>query len=192
MLPQCWRPALWLLTVGLVSPGPLTAQISSVTRPTLQMPLTFFAPAPGANPATPPPAWQPTPLPRSYAPVVLPARPLKTEAERAQDAQRLLDFQHQCAEQGLRTFQYDLGLRYLVGKGVPRDRTIARHWLERAAAQRHPRARLELERLNRATSAPSLAPAPGATAGATSPGSAVESQPVEPAVRGATGEAPED
>ena len=39
------------------------------------------------------------------------------------------------AEQGLAGAQYDLGLQYLMGYGVPRDQVMAYLWFNLAAAQ---------------------------------------------------------
>jgi hypothetical protein len=44
---------------------------------------------------------------------------------------------YQAAEQGHATSQFNLGLMFLEGKGVPQDTTEATRWLEKASAQGH-------------------------------------------------------
>ncbi len=44
---------------------------------------------------------------------------------------------YQAAEQGHATSQFNLGLMFLEGKGVPQDKTAATSWLEKASAQGH-------------------------------------------------------
>jgi TPR repeat protein len=46
--------------------------------------------------------------------------------------QRVLAYHHQQATNGLGSFQYELGKRYLNGDGVPQDKDLARHWLRSA------------------------------------------------------------
>lgn len=41
------------------------------------------------------------------------------------------------ATNGVASAQYDLGMRYLSGKGVGKDQALAREWLEKAAAKGH-------------------------------------------------------
>jgi TPR repeat protein len=42
---------------------------------------------------------------------------------------------YEAAEQGHATSQFNLGLMFLEGKGVPQDKTAATSWLEKASAQ---------------------------------------------------------
>ena len=44
---------------------------------------------------------------------------------------------YEAAEQGHATSQFNLGLMFLEGKGVPQDKTAATSWLEKASAQGH-------------------------------------------------------
>ena len=48
------------------------------------------------------------------------------------------------AEQGLAAAQFNLGLLYANGQGVPKDDTQARQWYEKAAAQGHADAQVNL------------------------------------------------
>ena len=48
------------------------------------------------------------------------------------------------AEQGLAAAQFNLGLLYANGQGVPKDDAQARQWYEKAAAQGHPEAQVNL------------------------------------------------
>ncbi|HEY1170369.1 MAG TPA: hypothetical protein VGH19_03275 [Verrucomicrobiae bacterium] len=67
------------------------------------------------------------------APVVVPRNinPAKQTAEETE--LKVLDFQRQQAEKGSGYAQYQLGLRYLEGRGVELDATKGREWLEKAA-----------------------------------------------------------
>ena len=51
------------------------------------------------------------------------------------------------ADQGDAGGQWLVGLSYLYGDGVPKDLAKAREWLEKAAAQKHPEAQAQLEKL---------------------------------------------
>ena len=48
------------------------------------------------------------------------------------------------AEQGLAAAQFNLGLLYANGQGMPKDDAQARQWYEKAAAQGHPEAQVNL------------------------------------------------
>jgi hypothetical protein len=51
------------------------------------------------------------------------------------------------AERGEASGQYDLGMRYLAGRGVTNSPALAREWLTKAAAQGHAKAKLELSKI---------------------------------------------
>ena len=53
------------------------------------------------------------------------------------------------AQAGVAMAQYELGLLYRQGRGVPRDRARALAWLESAAAKGMPGAQQEIERMGR-------------------------------------------
>jgi len=144
-LRPCRRaPANWLIgsltLLLLAAAGPARAQISSVTRRTLQTPptLTFFV-STNAVAVAPPPVI-----------VIAPQRPKeKTDAEKAEEQQRIIAFVKLRAEAGKAAFQYDLGLRYLKGDGVEPDLELARKWIGAAVKQGHEQARKKLEELEK-------------------------------------------
>lgn len=103
------------------------------------------APAPAASgkPATP---TQPvTPA----APTTVPAPPPPADAEKAkQETQRkTLEFQKKRAEEGSAAAQYELGLRYLKGDGLPKDAVTGRQWIEKSATNGYSLAVKKLEDL---------------------------------------------
>jgi TPR repeat protein len=57
------------------------------------------------------------------------------------------------ADQGDAEAQFDLGLSYVLGWGVPQDYAIAGQWHEKAAAQGYARAMSFLRELNENTEA---------------------------------------
>lgn len=77
-----------------------------------------------------------------------PAAKAKSDAEKAEEQQRVIIFQKERAVAGKAWAQYDLGLRYLKGDGVAQDQDAARKWLAAAASQGHEDARQRLRRLN--------------------------------------------
>jgi len=140
--PRLRAPTSWLigvLTLLLAAASPARAQISSVTRRTLQTPpaITVFV---STNTV-------------AVAPPVIVAAPQrtkeKTEAEKADEQQRIVAFLKLRAEAGKAAFQYDLGLRYLKGDGVEPDLELARKWIGAAAKQGHEQARKKLEELEK-------------------------------------------
>ncbi len=52
------------------------------------------------------------------------------------------------AERGEASGQYDLGMRYLAGRGVTNSPSLAREWLAKSAGQGHAKAKAELARIN--------------------------------------------
>ncbi|MBC8002445.1 MAG: SEL1-like repeat protein [Opitutaceae bacterium] len=123
---------------------PITAlaQVSSVTRPTVQgggASLSYFGvvtnrPAPSTN-------------------LVWVTRE-KTEAEKAEMVRKTIEFQKKRAEEGSATAQYDLGVRFLNGDGVKKDRELAMKWLRKAADQDHTQAAKKLVDLQKGSSPP--------------------------------------
>jgi hypothetical protein len=130
-----------LSVVLLAACGPARAQISSVTRRTLQTPpaLTIFV-STNTVAAAPP----------RVIVAALPSPKEKTEAEKAEEQQRIVAFLKLRAEAGKAAFQYDLGLRYLKGDGVEPDLELARKWIGAAAKQGHQQARKKLEEMGKA------------------------------------------
>ena len=123
-------------------PEAVFAQINSVTRRTIQgggLAVTYFGvatnrPAPATN------------LVWTYRE--------KTEAEKTEMVRKTIEFQTKRADEGFATAQYDLGLRYLTGDGVRRNRDAALLWLRKAADQGHTQAAKKLEELRTAKSSP--------------------------------------
>ena len=136
-------------------------QVSSVTRPTLQGGVLWTI-RPALSPALvapPAPAAPPTPAPPPIVLYVAPPKPPapKSPAEQAAELKRLVAFQQRCAEEGLPSYQYTLGLRYLAGDGVAKDESQALQWLGLAARQGHAAAKAKLAELagpNSAAAAP--------------------------------------
>lgn len=62
---------------------------------------------------------------------------------------KLLAFQRKRATDGEASAQFDLGLRYLTGKGVEKSDSEARVWLQKAAAQGHAKAKAKLAEIAR-------------------------------------------
>jgi hypothetical protein len=143
--PPPTRPAGWLIgsltLLLLVASGPAQAQISSVTRRTLQTPpaITIFL---STNAVALAPPRVVVSAPQRTAP--------KSDAEKAEEQQRIIAFQKLRAEAGKAVFQYDLGLRYLKGEGVEPDLELARKWIAAAAKQGHEQARKKLEEMDKA------------------------------------------
>lgn len=70
--------------------------------------------------------------------------------EKDETAKRLINHQLKSAEAGNRSSQYDVGLRYLKGDGLPQDRLAAIRWLTKAAEQGHQQAKEKLESIQSA------------------------------------------
>jgi len=127
----------------LLSVSGFAGVISSVTRPTIQLPpastiqvLTNLTASPALNQSVPVVIVIPAPPPR-----------IKSQAEQEEETKRIVAFQKHCAEEGLPGFQYEWGLRCLKGNGVDQDIAEGRKWLKRAADQGHEKARKKLEDL---------------------------------------------
>jgi len=88
-----------------------------------------IAASPGAN--------QPTALRKTS-----PAKQTAEETER-----KVLEFQKQQAEKGSGYAQYEMGLRYLEGRGVEQDTAKGREWLEKAAQNGNSDAQRKLKAL---------------------------------------------
>ncbi len=71
-----------------------------------------------------------------------PAKQTAEETER-----KVLEFQKQQAEKGSSYAQYEMGLRYLEGRGVEQDAAKGREWLEKAAQNGSSEAKRKLQTL---------------------------------------------
>lgn len=120
--------ALFIGTLSLhaqvgTSPRTLTKRIEPLVRP---------QPPSAARPATPGAA-----APTVAAPKAPPtAKELEQrKMEQSIEEKKKLQWQMDRAEKGSDPAQFALGMRYLEGKGVPKDLKKARKWLEASAKQ---------------------------------------------------------
>lgn len=117
----------------IAPPRPAPVQQPSVAQP----PPSAVALPPGPAVMAPPPAPAPTE-----------ADLAKIAAEKKAADQRVLEFQIKRAEAGSPTAQYELGIRYLTGKGVEKNPVDARKWLEASAKQDNVWAKRKLKELD--------------------------------------------
>ena len=150
-----------LLTLALVSTLSSFGQYSARTltrRITPQQPQQQRPQAPRAAPQRAVPAPAPAPVQQPvYRPVIVPqavaARPAapvdsaKVAAEKAKNEAKQLDFYKRRAEEGSDHAQFELGMRYLTGKGTEPNEKLAREWLAKSAKQGYPQAKKKLEEL---------------------------------------------
>lgn len=106
-----------------------------------------------------PPQQQPAqparPAPGYAAPAQQPAQPRELTAEEAKKAAlqqnkndvKQFDFYKRRAEEGSDDAQFQLGMRYLAGRGVEKNEKLGREWLEKAAKQGHVEAKKRLSEL---------------------------------------------
>lgn len=97
------------------------------------------------------------PAPKSYNPGATPAPgtaqpaapvdPEKVKAEKAATDKNLLEYQKKKAAEGSPNAQYSLGVRYLAGDGVEKNKETAVKWLEKASKQGNNQATKKLEEL---------------------------------------------
>lgn len=133
--------------------------------------------APSSRPANPPaPALPPGPM--VTPPPALPAAPASTNNARARAEQleaqkRAVEALRKRAEAGSASAQYELGMRYLTGKGVTTNLVEARKWFEAAARQGDYWAKKKLAELEAQGVLPAAAEAvPSTPAGANVPATA--------------------
>lgn len=152
------RPLLLMLVAGTTWAISSQAQISSVTRRTIQHPAGGGYPANRGNQNTQavspaqsvPPILSPQPpQARAVVPVYVSPSPPKSEAEKVAEQERVVEFERQCAEKGMASFQYSLGMRYLVGNGVEQDVEKGRKLLEKASVQGEEKAKQRLTELDK-------------------------------------------
>ena len=67
----------------------------------------------------------------------------------AQDYAEAVKWYRKAAEQGIAEAQYNLGVMYANGEGVPRDQAKAVEWLQKAAKQGLAKAQEALRRLGK-------------------------------------------
>lgn len=157
--------------------------------------------APSPRPANPPaPALPPGPV--VTPPPALPASPAATNtntrarAEQLEAQKRAVEALRKRAEAGSASAQYELGMRYLTGKGVATNLVEARKWFEAAARQGDYWAKKKLAELEAQGVLPAAAEAVVSTpAGANVPPTAggeqrPESDETHPATPGSDGGVP--
>lgn len=137
--PYFRRGIAWLTIGMLLASVPLSAQISSVTRRTVQTPIpaNYFFPS-NASPG-------------QTTIIVAPPVVVVTAATKEEQEAKLIAFQKKNAADGLPSAQFDLGMRFLAGNGLEKNQATARKWLEAAARQGHTQAIRKLEELGWST-----------------------------------------
>lgn len=86
--------------------------------------------------------------------VAVPADPAKVAAEKQKTESNLIKYHRQRAEAGSDNAQYELGMRYLTGAGVPKDEKIGRDWIDKAAKGGNAKAVKKLQELGPAPAQP--------------------------------------
>jgi TPR repeat protein len=142
--------ALSLMALAMVLP--VSAQYSARTLTRRIAPQTGIQPPPQrpVQPAPAPGAVAPAPA-QPPGPYVKPNynSPPATDAEKVEAEKKLLKYQKMRAEAGSDNAQYEMGMRYLTGKGVEQDETQAKAWFEKAAKQGNTLATKKLEEINK-------------------------------------------
>jgi len=135
---------------------------------------------PPAQAPPPPPAYRPS-APAAAAPAApaLPASPAeqaKAQATKSKNDVKQFEFYKKRAEEGSDHAQYELGLRYLTGKGTAADEKLGREWLGKAAKLGHKQAGQKLAELGDA-------PATAATTAAAAVSAPAKAAPAQPAAK---------
>jgi TPR repeat protein len=94
----------------------------------------------------------PTAPPRAQTP----AEAAKIQADKSKNEVKQFDFYKRRAEEGSDHAQFQLGIRYLTGKGTDPDPKLGREWLAKASKQGHTEATKKLAELGPEPSAPKL------------------------------------
>ena len=152
-----WAMKTVVLAVAALALGiPSYAQYSAKTLtskivPQPQQPVQPARPAP----VYAAPAQQPAP-PRELTP----AEAAKAQVKKDKNDVKQFEFYKRRAEEGSDHAQFELGMRYLNGKGTDKDEALGRQWMEKAAKQGHKEASQKLATLPAAPAAtPAAAPA---------------------------------
>ena len=158
MILDAMKPVvLAALAVVLASPSFAQYSARSLTRkivPQQQQPAQPARPAPQAVPAQQAPPRQLTPQEEA-----------KAQIQKDKNDVKQFDFYKRRADEGSDDAQYQLGLRYLSGKGTDKNEKQGREWLAKAAKQGHAQATKKLAELGpEPASAPAAAAAPSAQA----------------------------
>lgn len=167
---------LFLIALGMVTSSfgqiygarRYTTRIQPLVRPAPPNARQNPAPAAPAAPVQqPPPTVQPqyrAAVPAAAATVSRPADPAKAAAEKARNEEKQLEFFKRRAEEGSDHAQFELGMRYLNGKGVAPDEKLGREWLARAAKNGNTQASKKLAELGVDPEKIEVTPAPASVA----------------------------
>lgn len=134
---------LVLAAAALVLGIPSYAQYSARTLTSKIAP----QPQQPAQPARPAPAYAAPAQPAAAARALTPAEAARAKAQKNKNDVKQFEFYKRRAEEGSDHAQYELGLRYLAGKGTDRDDALGREWLAKAAKQGHSQAAKKLVEL---------------------------------------------
>jgi TPR repeat protein len=121
---------------GQYSARTLTRRIAPQVRPA---PPTYQQQQQQTQPQQPSAQTAPQPPPAypqyQYVPTTTarPVDPAKAAAEKAKNEEKQFEFFKRRAEEGSDHAQYELGMRYLNGKGTSPDEKLAKEWLAKAA-----------------------------------------------------------
>ena len=140
----------------------LTQRVAPQPPPPQPRPLQTNAPAQTAPGIKPVPGGKPLPVVpgtpaiarqiRTQAVVRLPrppVDPVKAKAAKEEAVRKTVEFQKKRASEGFESAQYELGLRYLKGDGVPQDEMMGRKWLRLSAVNGYGPAIRKVEELDR-------------------------------------------
>ncbi len=130
--------AALLVTLALATTLPSFAQYSArtLTRKVAPQPPQPAPVRPAQQYAAPAPAAPPRPLTQ--------AEVAKVKADKSKNEVKQFDFYKRRAEEGSDHAQYELGLRYLNGKGTDPNEKLGREWLAKASKQGHTQATKKL------------------------------------------------
>jgi TPR repeat protein len=136
-----------LLTVALLTALPAFAQYSATTLTRKVVPQQQPPPRPAAPQYAPQPAAAVPPRPLTEKELV------KAQADKSKNEVKQFDFYKRRAEEGSDDAQFQLGLRYLTGKGTDPNEKLAREWFGKSAKQGHEQAKKKLDELGPETPA---------------------------------------
>jgi TPR repeat protein len=110
-----------------------------------------------------------------------PVDPVKAAAEKAKNDEKQFDYFKRRAEEGSDHAQYELGIRYLAGRGTAPDEKLGREWLAKAAKNGNSQAAKKLAELGVEPAEASAPEKPAIQKIEPAPASKQESKPAEPA-----------
>jgi TPR repeat protein len=119
--------SILVVLVACATAGSVLGQAYSVTRHRERIQQATG----NAQPATPAQAPQARAVPAATAAQPVDAK--KAAAQQTKKDQQQFEFYKRRAEEGSDHAQYELGMRYLAGKGVAPNELLAREWIEKSA-----------------------------------------------------------